>query len=174
MSLTFGNVARGVGRIALFIMMWAMSTISFNILLLLFFGIVSMSLVGFDILPPSIPASFDDMHGAVFYVYPITFALAVLIGGYFSAAEVAYTYHKDNEKFAKDVRYVGLVVMWMIQTIFYAFVLSFIITVAFGFYLDIPAEPASNFPVILREARYFLLAALIASGIFAARELEDK
>ena len=174
MSLTFGNVVRGVGRIALFVMAWAMSTISLNILLLLFFGVVSISLVGFGILPPSIPASFEDMHGAVFYVYPTTFALAALIGGYLSVAVVAYTYHKDNEKLEKELMYPGLLIMWMIQTIFYAFVLSLIIIVTFGFYLDIPAEPDSNFPVILREARYFLLAALIASGIFAARELEDK
>ncbi|MFZ2555940.1 MAG: hypothetical protein WAZ27_01225 [Minisyncoccia bacterium] len=173
MSLTSGNIVRGVGRITLFIVAWAMSTLSLSIMLLMFFGVVSLSLGGFGILPEP-PTNLNEMEGAVFYVYAATFTVAALMGGYFSAALVAYTYHKDSERFDKNLRYPTIVMMWMMYTTLYAFMLSFLSTAMLGFYLDIPATSESNFRLVLQEARYFLLAALIASGIFAARELEEK
>lgn len=93
--MNLAGLAKRVGLTALFFALWAMSAFGFNILLLLFFGVVAMPMAGFDLIQSPPPATFVEMSGATFAVYVATSIVAVAVGGYFSAIAIV---HRGNGK----------------------------------------------------------------------------
>jgi hypothetical protein len=169
-------VAAGVlWRIVLFVVLAALAMISCNLLLLVFFGAASFTLVGFGLFPATLPASISEMQGLAFYVYPVTAIIAGIAAINLAWAMVGYTYHKNVDVLEMRIKYVVYAIVWMTQTIIWTAVLSFIVILFVAVIRgDFEQGPELNFHAVVQDARYFLLAALIASGIIAERSVSYK
>jgi len=171
--MNLAGLAKRAALTALFFGLWVICALGFNILLLMFFGVVAMPMAGFGLIQSPPPATFVEMSGATFAVYVATSIVAVAVGGYFSAITII---HRGNGKVLDErVKYIGYAVAWMAHTWFYALGLLFLVMLAFGFATG-SLQPGSTTDVhtTMHAARYFLLVAVVAAGVFAWIKLSEK
>lgn len=174
MSLT--QCASGIGRSALFLILWALMTVGLNICLLIFCGALTLGLGGFGFLPEP-PANFDSISPVAASVYWIAFGLA-LIGGMPFSVRVAFFGQKLTPTLDEAQKIVSYSVWWMMLTVLFVFFFALVIGLIFswGSYDPSASEAAKDalFRTTLVEARYFLLFALVASGVLSGLYLSSE
>ncbi len=114
------------------------------------------------------------MQGLVLYVYLLIFGFASLGGIYVATIVVIYTYYKDEVWLERQIEHLGGLVIWMIETTFTAFILSFAVVLAFEL-VHVPSGSTEikdiDFETTLHEAKWFLLAVLLYAGVRAANKV---
>jgi hypothetical protein len=164
-----------VARIALFVVLAAVSMMGLTLLLLLFAGISSISLSQFGLFPDT-PASLTEMNLQQSLVYALIFGLAGIGSLCFAGAVVYYTFHKDKERLDRHLKILGWPMIWISETGVQAFLLQLVVIIIYALW-NAPTDHTQwneeTMNLIAHQARFALLAALIYAGIRAADKLSE-
>lgn len=161
MSQQLTVVAKEVGRIALFCVIWPFTTFGIGIILCFGYASIRFSLAAFGVVP-TVPSPVEEVSGIEWYLHATVLVISALVGAYTAFVGVLYTRHKNQEKLERDLEWVARLLWASVQFTLYMVFFSLAISIL---HVALNNNKSFDFEAMLFEWRWFYLSASIAFAI---------